>query len=210
MFLEVTKKDIKAELRGKTILCLMLLFSLTSAALFSLSLPNPSEFFAPLILLIFIFSGMLGYSMAFLKEFDLGTIEGLKSSPLSPQQIVIGKILFNLLLMLMVQLIATPICFGLFDVSGDFVTTFLVLTVCNSSLAITISAASPLAAHSRGRELLLPVMMFPLLFPVISTSISALNYALVGIVNLTSIAFLIAYSGIVLSVLILVADYFFY
>jgi heme exporter protein B len=190
----------------------MLLFSLTSAFLFSASIPHTilKDLFAPLLLLIFLFVGVLGYSISFLKEFDSETIEGLKSSPLKPQDIIAGKIIFNLILMLAVQSVVVPICFALFDVSGNFILAFLVFSVCNASLAVSISAIAPLVSHSKARELLMPVMLFPLVYPIISSTISAVNSALLGVVEFGAVAFVAAYTGIIISVAMLVADYVFY
>ncbi len=206
MFLEVTKKDIKAELRSKSTLSLMMLFSLTAAFLFSAAMLKGEELFAPLLLLISIFAGVLGYSISFLKEFDSETIEGLRASPLTAQQIVAGKTLFNLFLMLIVQSVLFPVCYALFDVSGDFVLSFAVFTVCNSALAITITALAPLASKSRARELLIPVMLFPVVFPIISSTIVALTAALNGTLEIATLTFVTAYAGMIVSISMLTAD----
>ncbi len=206
MFIEVAKKDIRAEIRSKSTLSLMMLFSLTSAFLFSAAVKG-EELFVPLLLLIFIFTGMLGYSISFLKEFDSETIEGLKASPLTPQQIVAGKMLFSLFLMLSVQIIIFPVCYALFDVSGNFALSFATFAICNSSIAITITALAPLASKSRARELLIPTLLFPVIFPIISSTLKAVSSALLGIFDFTSVAFLLAYTGIVVSISMLTADY---
>lgn len=209
MFLEVTKKDLLSELRSKTVICLMLLFSLTSAFLFSISVPAVilSKLLVPLLLVIFFFTGVLGYSISFLREFDTGTIEGLKSSPLSPQEIVLGKVLFNVILMFLVQIPLIPICYALFEVKGDFFLLFVIFSICNTSLAIAISSIAPLASKSRARELLIPVLLFPVSFPIIVSTIVAANAALSGEVNFTSTLFVAAYAGVVLSISLLVSDY---
>jgi heme exporter protein B len=209
MFLEVTKKDLLSELRSKTVVSLMLLFSLTSAFLFSVSVPAAilSKLLVPLLLVIFFFTGVLGYSISFLREFDTGTIEGLKSSPLSPQEIVLGKILFNVILMFSVQIPLLPICYALFDVEGDFFLLFAIFSICNTSLAVAISSIAPLASKSRARELLIPVLLFPISFPIIVSTVVAANAALSGVMDLTSTVFVAAYSGIILSISLLVSEY---
>lgn len=205
-FIEVAKKDLKSELRTKSSIGVMLLFSLTAAFLFSAAVPEPSGIFSPLVLLIFLLTGILGYSSSFLKEFDSETIEGLKASPLTPQEILAGKVVFNLFLMFSIQLLIFPICYALFDVSGNFFLAFLVFTFCNASMSVTITAISPLLSHSRAREMLLPVVLFPVIFPLISSTISALESALLNAVDIGSMLFIAAYAGIILSLSMMVFE----
>jgi len=204
--LELAKKDLKLEFRTKSSLSLMLLFSLTSAFLFSAAISSPEEIFSSLLLLIFLLTGILGYSASFLKEFDLETIEGLKASPLTPQQIIAGKIVFNIILMFTVQSIIFPICFALFDVSGDFGLSFIVFTACNISIAVVITVLSPLLSQSRSREMLLPVVLFPIVFPLISSTVSLVNLALLGSIETSQILFVFSYTGIIASISMLTAD----
>ncbi len=209
-FLEVTKKDLKAEIRSKSVLSLMLLFSLTSAFLFSAATLRGREVFAPLLFVVFIFTGVLGYSISFLKEFDSETIEGLKASPLTPQEIIVGKMLFSLFLMFMVQFVVFPVCFALFNIQGNFLLSFTVFTICNSSLAIVITALAPLSSQSRARELLLPTLLFPIVFPIISSTIKAVNAAISGSIAFDSIVFILAYTGIIISLSMLTSEYVMY
>jgi len=205
-FLELAKKDLRLELKNKSNTSLMLLFSLTAAFLFSASITDPGKIFSPLLLIIFFLTGMLGYSASFLKEYDSGTIEGLKASPLTPQEIIGGKMVFNLFLMLAIQIFIFPICYALFDVEGNFALAFIVFAMCNAALSVTITSLSLLLAHSRAREMLLPVMLFPVIFPLINSTVVAVNAALEGILDLERILFVVAYSGIILSLSMITAD----
>lgn len=204
--IELTKKDLRVELRTKSSISLMLLFSITSAALFSAAISNPEEIFSSLLLLIFFLTGMLGYSTSFLKEFDAETIEGLKASPVTPQQIIVGKMVFNIILMFTVQLFIFPICYALFDVSGNFLLSFVIFTACNLSIAVVITSLSPLLSHSKSREMLLPILLFPVIFPLINSTVVLVNLALSGVTNYQTLMFVIAYTGIVMSLSMLVAD----
>lgn len=205
-FVEVTKKDLKSELKTKSSISIMLLFSLTSAFLFSAAISEPGKIFSSLILLISLLAGMLGYSATFLREYDSETIEGLKASPLTPQEIIMGKTIFNLLLMFFVQIFIFPICYALFDVSGNFILAFSVFTICNTAFSISITAISPIMAHSKAREMLLPVVLFPIIFPLISSTVIALNTALEGLVDVNRILFVVAYSGIIVSLSMITAE----
>jgi len=205
-FLELTKKDLRLELKNKSNISLMLLFSLTAAFLFSASIMEPGRIFSPLLLIIFFLTGMLGYSASFLKEYDSGTIEGLKASPLTPQEIIAGKMIFNLFLMLTIQAFVFPICYALFDVEGNFALAFTAFAICNAALSVTITSLSPLLSHSRAREMLLPVMLFPVIFPLINSTVIIVNAALEGFLDFERILFVAAYSGIISSLSMTTAD----
>ncbi len=199
-------KDIKLELRTKASTTLILLFSLASSFLLSATIPQSDDLFAPLLLLIFLLAGILGYSSSFLREFDFETIEGLKASPATPQQIVLGKMLFNVFLILFIQIFVFPVCYALFDISGNFILAFLSFALCNSSIAITITALSPLLSHSRSREMLLTVLLFPIIFPLLTKTVSSVNSALAGNIDVSGLIFVIAYSAMILSLSLLTAD----
>ncbi|WP_202318962.1 heme exporter protein CcmB [Archaeoglobus neptunius] len=204
--IEITKKDLRIEFRTKSSLSLMLLFSLTAAFLFSAAIPDPEKLFSPLLLIIFFLTGILGYSTSLLKEVDTETIEGLKASPITPQQIMIGKMVFNLIIMFIVQIFIFPICYALFDVSGNFLLAFLVFVICNSALAITITALSPLLSHSRSREILLPVLVFPVIFPIISLTVSLTDLALSGEIDIYRLLFMVSFTGLIFSLSMLTVD----
>ena len=110
--LEVAKKDLRIEFRTKGTLNLMILFALVTSMMFSVSIPmSLAEKVAPSLLwLVFIFVGMLGYSRAFLKEVETETLEGLKISPIAPTSVLIGKILYNLVLMILMKPMIYQMC----------------------------------------------------------------------------------------------------
>jgi len=120
---------------------------------------------------------MLGLGRAFVKEKELGTFDGLKLTPMSSEEILAGKAIYNLALMLGIQSIIFPLFIIFFDfpIQGS-----VVLTLGNLSFVIVSSALSTLVLNARARELLLPVILLPVLFPVIVISVSALNRVLVG------------------------------
>ncbi len=84
--------------------------------------------------------------------------------------------------MLGVQSIIFPLFIIFFDlpIQGSVALAFAVLTLGNLSFVIVSSALATLVLNARARELLLPVILLPVLFPVIVTSVTALNRVLVG------------------------------
>jgi len=181
--LEVAKKDLKIEFRTKGTLNLMILFALITSMMFSVSIPmSLAKNTAPSLLwLVFIFVGMLGYSRAFLKEVETETLDGLKISPIAPTSVLIGKILYNLVLMILIEIIILPIFIGLFNLDVANPAIMLVaITIGNVGFVVVVSSLSILVIKSKMREMLLPVLIFPIIFPIITSTILAVRKSIVG------------------------------
>ncbi|AEA47378.1 heme exporter protein CcmB [Archaeoglobus veneficus] len=212
--IEIAKKDIFIEFRSKNTLNLMVLFSLVASMMFSVSVPvSVANDVAPALLwLIFIFVGMLGYARAFIREVELETLDGLRISPVNPASIVVGKILYNLTLMLITEAIVLPIFMGVFDLSIARLDAFIAaITLGNVAFVIATSSLAILVIKSRSRELLLPVIIFPVVFPIISSTILALNLAMQGDVSEIGqpISVITSFSVVALVVAMLTSEYAF-
>ncbi|HID43051.1 MAG TPA: cytochrome C biogenesis protein [Archaeoglobaceae archaeon] len=214
-FLEVAKKDLKIEFRTKNTLNLMLLFALITSMMFSLTIPIgvASDVAPALLWLVFLFVGMIGYARAFLREVELETLDGLKISPLSPADILVGKMIYNLVLMLLMEIIILPIFIALFDLHIENpLLAFSSVTLGNTGFVIVASSLSILVLKSRARELLLPVIMFPIIFPIISSTIYALSASMKGtsVEEVYPTFFLImSFSIVMFAVSLLTSDYAF-
>lgn len=206
LLIEVIKKDIKVETRSKASLYQMAIFALTTAFLFSLSI-DTERFFSQIIILIILFTAIAGSSASILREFDLETIEGLKASPLTPSQIMIAKMLSNLILVFSLAIFIFPICYAIFNLEGNFLLIFAVLLIAIMPISGAITLLSPLSAYSRGREMLLFAMLFPVIFPVIMPAVNSLILAYSGALDLMSILFMISYTGVIWSLSLLLSEY---
>jgi heme exporter protein B len=212
---EVAKKDLRIEFRTKNTLNLMILFALITSMMFSVAVPvSAVDEVAPALLwLVFLFVGMIGYARAFLREVELETLDGLKISPLSPTSILLGKIAYNLVLMLLMEAIILPIFIALFDLHiANPTMAFAAVTLGNTGFVIVASSLSVLVIKSKSRELLIPVMMFPVIFPIISSTILALSLSMNGASTAeiqSPLVLIVSFSVIVLTVAVLTSDYAF-
>jgi heme exporter protein B len=213
----IAKKDLKIEFRTKHTITSMLLFAGITLLVFSyvvgLYVKSVPDIGPAILWLILIFTGMIGLSRAFVREKELGTLEGLKLSPVSPEEILTGKIIYNFILMLIVTVIVFPlfIVFLNFPIEGSVALALFLLALGNLGFVIVGSAISVIVMNARARELLLPVVLFPVLFPVILASVMALNKVLVdgaAFINITGEVKIIgAYTGIMLVVSLLTFEY---
>ena len=182
-FVEIAKKDLKIEFRTKGTLNLMILFALITSMMFSVTIPlSFGEKIAPSLLwLVFLFVGMLGYGRAFLREVETETLDGLKIAPISPVSVLLGKIIYNLVLMLLIEVIVLPIFVGLFNLSVALpLPMFLAITLGNVGFVVVVSSLSILVIKSKMREMLLPVLIFPVVFPIITSTVVAVRMCMTG------------------------------
>jgi heme exporter protein B len=180
---EIAFKDLKIEFRTKNTITFMILFGLITSMMFSISVPlSAVRDVAPgLLWLVFLFVGLLGFSRAFLRELEMGTLDGLKIAPVSPADILLGKIIYNLVLVLIIELIVFPLFIGLFDLRVEnLFLAFGVITLGNVGFVVVSSSLSPLVLKAKSRELLIPIILFPVIYPIISSTISALSTAIKG------------------------------
>lgn len=204
----LARKDLKSELRTKHTINFMVLFSALSVIIFSRVLEDfkytdAGQAIAPgLLWLVFLYTMLLGIGRAFIKEKELGTLEGLKLTPVAATEVLLGKIIYNLVLILIIQTIAFPLFVVFFDypLEGSFSLAYGLLTLSNLSFIVVGSSLSSLVLNARARELLLPILILPVTFPLVVTSISALSKILLkgaGIINIFGeIKILVSYVGI--------------
>jgi heme exporter protein B len=189
----IVKKDLRVEFRGKETVNFMFLFTFISLLMFNFA----TDPFSPVLIdvapgflwFVFIFAGMLGLSRAFIKEKETGTLEGLRLSPVSNDDILYAKIIYNLFLMLTIQLIAFPLFLVLFNynIQGSVLDAFIVLTLGNVGFVIVGSFMSALVMSARSKELVLQIIILPLLLPVIILTILSLRKVMISAIPLLSI-----------------------
>jgi heme exporter protein B len=186
-FLEIAKKDLKAEFRTKQMLNSMVIFALLVIVIFSFAFGNEATIFvtnlnkkivdllAPGMLWIaFTFAGMLGLSRSFAGEKEEGCLEGLKLCPVDRSEIYNGKVLSNAVLMFLMEMAALPIFVVLFSYDIKNIPGLIVVIILGTFGFIFVGTLlSALTVNTRTREILLPVILFPVLIPVILSAVTA-------------------------------------
>ncbi len=208
--LAIAKKDLLLELRSKNMINFMILFSLVTLVLFSytMSFADLQSIAPSLLWFIFIFVGMLGLSRAFIREKELGTLDGLKIAPIQANSILIGKIIFNLILIYAIQIIIFPLSIIFFDISvkNPFIA-FLVLTLGNFGFVVIGSMFSIFIINAKVKELLIPVLFLPIATPLLIVSTIALKKSFEGLVISNEIILIATYIIIMSSIAMLTFDY---
>ncbi len=179
--LVIMAKDLRAELRTKEAINASLSFALVVLLLFSFAF-DPSEettreISGGLLWIVFAFAGTLILNRSFARELNNDCLDALISAPISGAALFLGKALANYLLVLAVELIALPL-FGVFynvRWTSQFWQLMMVIFLATWGMTVTGTIFSALTVNIRLREVMLPILNFPILIP-----------ALLGAMQLTS------------------------
>jgi heme exporter protein B len=169
-------KDIRAELRTKDIFSSVLVFALLSVIVFNfafqLRVPDMKMVLPGIVWVAITFAGTLGLNRAFVIEQDKGSLGGLLLAPLDRSAIYFGKMLGNLLFMLVVEIVLLPLVMIFFNLSLLTGPHLLVILLGTYGFAAVGTLFSALAVNTRAREVLLPILLFPVLVPVLVAGVN--------------------------------------
>jgi heme exporter protein B len=208
-------KELRTEFRSRELLATTAVFVLIVLVLFSVSFRPTSEearrFGAGLLWLAFLFAASLMLQPCFLREQTNDTLSALRLSVSDPFAIFLAKLVANTLFLLLTELLLLPVFAVIYNVPVLPVLHWLVLVFFLGSLGVSIAgtALSAISAQARLRELLLPVLMFPLLTPILvaSTEVTAALFDHSPYVRWKGVGFLAVFDLVFLTVLWLLGEY---
>ena len=177
-------KDILLELRSRDIIISVLVFGFLVVVVFNFALnvtPQRVTELAPGILWVaFAFAGILAMNRSFVLEKEQGGLDGLLLSPVSRDAIFLGKALTSFLFMLIVEASLLPVFAALLNFSAFSFTLILTIVLATLGFAIVGTLFSAIAVQTRSREIMLPVLFFPIILPVIIGAVEASSRAIGG------------------------------
>ena len=179
-FLAVLWKDLLHEWRSRDRLFSMAMFALLVVIVLYLaappgSVPEAQAHVPGLLWVAWSFAGVLGLNRAFAIELENDALSGLALAPAERGWIFLGKWAANVAILALVQA-ATAVVFGvvfeidLRPVAGRLA---LVAALGNLGLCAVGTLVAAVAVRTRFRELLLPLLALPLLWPVLSGAVRA-------------------------------------
>jgi heme exporter protein B len=177
-------RDFVVELRTRESLSTMLLFALITLVIFDfafdLRVDNVREVAPGALWVAFTFAGILGLSRSLARDQEQGALEGLMLSPIGRGTIYVGKALANFLTMTLTEAILLPLFSALFDVpliQGNIMLIILLGTIGFVAMGTLLAA---MAVNTRAREVLLPILLFPISVPVLLAAVKATGALLDG------------------------------
>jgi heme exporter protein B len=177
-------KDLVAEWRTRELLGGMVVFGLLTLVIFNfafdLRVDNVGQIAPGVLWVAFTFAGVLGLGRSFVREKDQATLDGLLLAPVDRGAIYLAKLLGNLLFMLATEAICLPVFTAFFNFG--VITPLLLATAALGTLGFAAVGTlfSAMAANTRARDVLLPLLVFPICVPVVIAAVEATALTLSG------------------------------
>jgi heme exporter protein B len=207
-------KDLTTELRNRELLSAMLVFALLVILIFNfaleLDLRTRETVTSGVLWVTFAFAGTLGLNRSMAAEKDRGCLDGLLLVPVDRSALYFGKALSNLIFMLIVEAIVLPVYSVLYDVNLFLPGLMAVILLGSVGYVAVGTLLSTMAVQARTRDVLLPILLFPVVLPLLVAALKASNGFLQSF-NMEEIRpwvnLLIAYDVIFIAVAFMVFDF---
>lgn len=169
-------KDLRIEFRSQAGLLSLFVLGLLVLLIFQFSLPErpTPEAAAAGLWLAFVLAGTLGAQRTFLLERENLCIEGLKTAPIDPASIFLAKMLGTLVSLTILQVVVVPLTVVFFAVTPRAPLGFLgVCVLGNVGFSALVTLFASISVGTRAREVVLPLLTFPLLVPLVIAAVKA-------------------------------------
>jgi len=164
-------KDLAAELRSRELVSAMLIFSLLMILIFNFALELDTQTKANVtsgvLWATFAFAGTLGFNRSMATEKDRGCLDGLLLAPVDRSAIFFGKAIGNLVFMLIVEAIILPVYSVLYNTNLFKPGLLLVILLGSVGYVVVGTLLASMAVQARTRDVLLPILLFPVAIPVL-------------------------------------------
>lgn len=179
-------KDMTAEHRSKATINAVAFLAGVMLLMFGFAFgADPAAFeggAAGMLWLTVLFSGVLAFNRSYDRELEGGALETLLLYPGDTRAIFLGKLIANLLFVLLVEAVLVPAAIVLYGLPiGDAPLALLGVLVLGTFGFVTLGTFyASMASRLRAREVLLPLLLFPMLVPLLLASVEATNALLTG------------------------------
>ncbi len=181
----VLKKDWLLEWRTRARATALVFFALTTLLLFSFAMGPDIKVLrahAPGYLWLgLLFASILSLGESFRVEAENQALTGLLLAPVEPRALFVGKMLGNASLLFGLSLLLLPVTVALFDIDVARSPWRLVASLSLGAVGISApgTVLSAITSRTRARDVLLPLLLFPLLAALVFAGVNATRYALI-------------------------------
>ena len=182
----VFRKDLLIEWRTRARLNAVVFFALATLLLFSFALGPDTRLLqrnaGGYLWLAILFSSVLALGESFRVEMENAALEGIRLAPADSRAVFLGKALGNATLLFALACLLVPVMIALYDVQVAMEGWRLAIVLSLGCLAIAAPGTlySAIANHARARDVLLPLLLFPLVVPALLAATKATSLVLQG------------------------------
>ena len=178
-------KDLTTERRSKAAFGAVAFMGAITLLMFGFALgPDPASLRAAaagLLWLTVLLSGALAFNRSYQAEVEAGALDALLLYPGARWPIFAGKLLANLVFVLLVEVITLPIAAVLYDLPLERLPRLAGVLLLGTLGFVTLGTYyAAMASRVRAREILLPLLLFPMLVPLLLAAVGATNAVLAG------------------------------
>lgn len=183
-------KDLRIEMRARDTLAPMLGFAATVALVLAFALPDPSAagddvvayVQAAFMWVTVLFAGLIGFGRTFEVERAEGALDSLLLAPVDRSALFVAKALSNLTFLIVLELVLLPLSALLFafELGSSWGSLLAVVALVDIGFVAVGTLYAALAAQTRSRELLLPLLALPALVPVFIAALELTADLLLG------------------------------
>ena len=175
----ILRKDLRLELRTKESVPAMALFSVTAFVLFHFGLDRDTldgELASGVLWVTLLLAAVIGVTRLFAAEREQGGIDALLLAPVDRTSLFLAKGAALFLFLCLLELVALP-AFGILLLGPDLLAALpellAILALANLGLGAVGALTAALAAESRARELIVPLLLLPLVVPLLIAAAQA-------------------------------------
>lgn len=206
----ILRKECRSEWRTRYGLNAALLFSVTTLTSVSFAvgrLGERTDLLAAMLWVVLLFAALASLAHAFVREVEGRTLLFLRLVA-SPTAIALGKLLFNLLFLVALEVVTVPLFLVLMGGPPPRWGSFLAILLLGSvALAASSTLVGAVIAQTRGRGALFAGVSFPLLLPMLAAAVSGTRAQWVGGPVTMELKLLAAFAAAVLGMSLLLYDH---
>ncbi len=185
-FLLHLKKDLRIEWRSRDAINSMLFFALLVVVIFSLAF-DPTRAFArqisaPVLCVAILFAAVSALNQTWARELRHHVLDAQRMSPAPAGALFLGKVFANFLFVTLIEVILAPLFVIFYNLHALGNVWLLLLAVPLGTWSILVNGTffAALSIRSRNRELLLPLILFPIFLPALLAMVLAIAAILSG------------------------------
>ncbi len=211
--LAIFRKDLAVEIRRRQLLTSLVVFAVLILFIFNFALDLQTrlrtELVSGILWAAVVFSGAIGFDYTMSVDQRSSGLDAFRLAPIRGSWFFLGKLLANMFFLLLVELLLLPICSILFGINllQPLFLLILLLGTIGYSTAGTLFAV--MSVRTRTRELMLPLLLFPLALPLLIPAVQAGSAILLGdgyLAVRSWVNILIGYDILLLTTILLLVD----
>ena len=179
-------KDFITEIKTRELFSSMFIFALLVVIIFifsiNLSLIKASEVGPGVLWVAFLFAGTIGLNRSFMLEKENGCLQGLLLAPMDRTALYFGKLVSNFVFLFIMEVFTLPLFMVFFniDLLPHLLPLLYVIFVGTLGFCAVGTLLSSLSANLKTRDIMLPILLYPLIIPIIIGSVRMTGQVLAG------------------------------